>query len=206
MARRVLRSLSFPIMALALVFSWVFSFEGKANAASPTSSPVQDLKIDTLDGVKYSSDEHKKIAGIVIEKSNQGEKVLGFSTLQKYEAYQQQVKEFSPNTDVGIMSGTDYFYEHTSYDGYGKYVTLSSGTWTYATGVRWGSFWNDRISSLNVAPWSWVTLFQHNNYGGYYITFSNRTSYYFFNNLTSWRMANGTSWNDQVSSIQTGNY
>jgi hypothetical protein len=36
----------------------------------------------------------------VVEKTNQGERVLGFSTLQKYEAYHQQVKELSPNTDV----------------------------------------------------------------------------------------------------------
>jgi hypothetical protein len=114
MARKVLRSLSFPVMALALVFSLLFSFEGKANAASPTSSPVQDLKIDTVDGVKYSSDQYKKIAGIVVEKSNQGERVLGFSTPKKYEAYDQQFKAFSPNANVGIMVGTEYFYEHTN--------------------------------------------------------------------------------------------
>ncbi|MGM0876541.1 MAG: hypothetical protein ACQEWV_17680 [Bacillota bacterium] len=204
MARKVIRSLFFPVMALALVFSLAFSFEGKANAVSPTSSPVQDLKIDTVDGVKYSSDEHKKIAGIVVEKSNQGERILGFSTLQKYETYHQQVKELSPNTDVGIMSGTEYFYEHINRGG--RYVALSSGTWTYATGVRWGSFWNDRISSLSVAPWSWVTLYQHNNYGGYAISFRNASSYRYWWNLTSYKMPNGSSWNDQVSSIKTGNY
>ncbi|MFF2448291.1 hypothetical protein ACFVSW_14425 [Neobacillus sp. NPDC058068] len=83
---------------------------------------------------------------------------------------------------------------------------MASGTWTYATGVRWGSFGNERISSLSVAPWSWIKLYQHNNYGGYAITFSNRSSYRIFEQLTIYRMPNGKSWNDQVSYIKTGNY
>lgn len=173
MARKVIRSLSFPVMALALVFS-LFSFEGKTNAASPTSSPIQ-----------------------VVEKSNQGERILNFSTPQ-------QVKELSSKTDVSPMSGTEYFYEHINLGG--SYRTLSSGQWTYATGVRWGSFWNDRISSVSVAPWSWVALYQHNSYGGYYLVLRNYSSYRYYWNLTSYTMPNGTSWNDQVSSIQTGNY
>nr|WP_295972997.1 hypothetical protein [uncultured Bacillus sp.] len=207
MTRKVIRDLSFPLIALALVFSFVFSFAGKTHAANPTAvSPIDDLKIDTVDGVEYSSDEHKDIAWIIVEKNDQEERVLGFSTPQKFEAYQQQVQGPSFHTNATIKSGTDYFYEHTSNQNYGKYVTISSGTWVKATGVRWGSFWNDRISSLNVAPWSWVTLYQHNNYGGYAITFSNRSSYYLFSNLTSWRMSSGKSWNDQVSSIKSGNY
>jgi hypothetical protein len=197
MTRKMKRLLSFPVIALALVLSLVLSFDGQANAANPTSSPVQDLKIDTVDEVKYSPDKHQKIAGIVIEKSNQGERVLGFSTPQKYVAYHQQAKELSPNADVGILSGTEYFYEHTNRGG--RYVTLSSGTSTWATGVRWGDFWNDRISSLSVAPWSWVTLYEHNNYGGFSLSYRNATSYRYWWNLPSWA-------NDEVSSIRTGNY
>jgi hypothetical protein len=84
------------------------------------------------------------------------------------------------------MSGIDYFYEHTSYDGYGRYVALSSGTSTYSTGIRWGSFWNDRISAVSVAPWSWASLYQHHYYGGYRISFINQTSYRYLWNLTSY--------------------
>ncbi|MBP1082761.1 MULTISPECIES: hypothetical protein [Bacillus] len=189
--------LFFPALVLALVLSLVFSFEGQINAASPTSNSVQDLKIDTVDGVKYSPDEHKKIAGIVVEKTNQGERVLGFSTSQKYEAYHQQAKELSPNADVGILSGTDYFFEHANRGG--RFVRLSSGTNVWATGVRWGSFWNDRFSSLSVAPWSWVNLYEHNGYDNFMVGYRNLTSSHVWWNLPSYA-------NDETSSIRTGNY
>ncbi len=174
-------------------------------ASNQPSAPEQAFSIDTVDGEQYSPKKHKKIAGIVVEKNNQGVKVQGFSTLEKYNAYTQQ-ESFTKPIDRGTKSGIDYFYEHTSGQGYGNYRTLSSGQWSYNVGVRWGTSWNDRISSLSVAPWSWVTLFQHDYYGGYYITFKNYSSYRLFANLTSFKMPNGKTWNDQVTSIKTGNY
>ncbi|OIK16877.1 hypothetical protein BIV60_02370 [Bacillus sp. MUM 116] len=45
MLRKLIRVLPFPVMALALVFSLAFDFEGKANAASPTSSLVLSKQV-----------------------------------------------------------------------------------------------------------------------------------------------------------------
>src|SRR5690625_6341241 len=42
------------------------------------------------------------------------EKVLGFTTTQKYEAYHEKVTGLSSNTLEGVMANPTNFYEHTS--------------------------------------------------------------------------------------------
>lgn len=200
MKRKMIRNLSLTLIAVAGVFTFVFGFKGETNAASSTSNSIHELKIDTVDGVKYSPDKHKKIAGIVIEINDQGERILGFSTQQKFEAYHQQTKELSSNTPpVETMAGRNYFYEHTSNQGHGNSTWLDSGKSRSNLGTIG---WNDRISAVGVAPKSWVRLFKNVNYGGTWIQFSNQTgSRYDYTNLTSF-----SGWNDQTSSIQTGIY
>jgi len=85
---KMIRNLFLTLTAVAGVFTFVFGFKGETKAASSASSSIHKLKIDTVDGVKYSPDKHKQIVGIVIEINDQGERILGFSTQQKFEAYQ----------------------------------------------------------------------------------------------------------------------
>jgi len=61
MKRKMIRNLSLALIALVGFFSLVFSFEGRTNAASLTSNPDQDLKVDTVDGIKYTPGKHKKL-------------------------------------------------------------------------------------------------------------------------------------------------
>ncbi len=202
MIKKSLRNVCFFV--LVLVCTFVLSFEG-ANAAHSAADVLQE--IDTVDGQKYSPDKHKNLAGIVVEVHDQGERVLGFSTPQKLEAYHQQVIERSANETIELMATKrHYFYEHTSNHNYGNSIALDSGKSLPYVGYPYGSYWNDRISAVGVAANAWVRLYQHANYRGYSVTIRNTGVRQYFTNLTSWRMPNGQTWNDQTSSIQTGNY
>lgn len=176
----------------------------EVNAASSSFIPVKHLKIDTVDGEKYSPQKHKVIAGIVIYRNSiNGNKVLAFSTFNKYRAYHEK-KLSTKSVKSMIYSSNTYFYEHASFDsrGLGNWAYLPVG---YSTSYV-GDNWNDKISSVNIYPWTWVSFYQHWNYEGYYFTFINNADGYWFNNLTDYWMPDGTSWNDQASSIATGWY
>jgi hypothetical protein len=171
--------------------------------ASPLPSLAKNLKFDTVDGQKYSPQKHKKIAAVVkYRNAVNGNHVLAFSSMKKYNDYQKS--NFSTQISKKKSSAArTYFYEHASFDSRGL------GSWT-SLGVR-GSFyyvgdnWNDKISSVDIYPSSWVTFYQHWHYEGYYLTLvNNGNTYYWFQNLTNYKMPNGTNWNDQVSSIRTG--
>ena len=193
-------NLSFVVLGLVIVFFFVFSFESEANAAKSTSNSIQGLKIDTVDGVKYSPDKHKKVAGIVVKATDQGEKVFGFSTPQKYEAYHQKVTERLSNTSKGIMTNPTYFYEHTSNHGYGNSISAYPGTKVSSL----SGLWDNRVSTVSVAPGSWVRIYQNRYYGGHSLTLLGHESKYYTTNLSTWAMSDWTSWNDQTSSYQTG--
>lgn len=185
---------------LIITFILAFSFGLNITEASATSLD-KNLKIDTVDGEIYSPHKHQKIAAIVLYRNAvNGHHVLGFSTVEKYKAYQKQ--NFANINTHASAVGSNYFYEHTSFDsrGLGAYITLSVGSGYYYV----GDSWNDRISSLHVYPSSHVTLYQHWHYEGYYLTLVNNGGDYWFQNLTNYKMPNGTSWNDQVSSITSG--
>lgn len=198
MKRKMIRNLSLALIALVGFFSLVFSFEGRTNAASLTSNPDQDLKVDTVDGIKYAPDKHKKIVGMVVEATNQGEKVHSFSTPEKYEAYHQKVTEGLSSQSIGIMARPTYLYEHTSGHGYGRSLIAYPGTQVTSLSTAW----DNRISAVSVAPGSWIRLYQNRYYGGRYLTLVGYPNKYFTTNLTSWGMSGTTSWNDQVSSYR----
>src|SRR5690625_7803929 len=132
-------------MTCALSIFFVFSFKSETNASKSTSNSIQILKIDTVDGEKYSPDKHKKIAGIVVEPTDQGEKVLGFTTTQKYEAYHEKVTGLSSNTLEGVMANPTYFYEHTSNHGYGNSISAYPGTKVSSL----SGLWDNRISAVS---------------------------------------------------------
>lgn len=197
---KMIRNLFLTLTAVAGVFTFVFGFKGETKAASSASSSIHKLKIDTVDGVKYSPDKHKQIVGIVIEINDQGERILGFSTQQKFEAYHQKTKKLLSNntSPVDSLAKYNYFYEHTSNKGYGNFIQLESGK----SNSSLSTGWNDRISAVGVAPESWVRLFKDSNYRGTWIQINNTAlSGYKYKNLTDF-----SGWNDQTSSIQTGNY
>lgn len=184
-----------PIMIITFILA--FSFGLNMTEASVVSLD-KSLKMDTVDGETYSPSKHTKIAAIILYRNAvNGHHVLGFSTVEKYKAYQKQ--NFATISAYASSSGTNYFYEHTSFDnrGLGAYITLSVGSSYYYV----GDSWNDRISSLHIYPSSNVTLYQHWHYEGYYLTLVNNGGDYWFQNLTNYKMPNGTNWNDQVSSI-----
>jgi hypothetical protein len=177
----------------------MFSF-GLPMTTSATSLD-KNIKIDTVDGETYSPQKHTKIAAVVLYRNAvNGHHVLGFSTVEKYKTH---LKQYSAaNKASAAATGTNYFYEHTSYDsrGLGAYITLSVGNSYYYVGDNW----NDRISSLHIYPSSYVTLYQHWHYEGYYLTLVNNGGNYWFQNVTNYKMPNGTNWNDQTSSIISG--
>lgn len=188
------------LFSLICIFALMVSFSVGMTAShamdKPASSLGKNMKIDTVDGKAYSPKIHKKIVAFIIYRNAvNGHHILGFSSIEKYKAYQKQ----------HIRSkavGTNYFYEHASFDsrGLGAYITLSVGNSYYYV----GDSWNDRISSLHIYPSSYVTLYQHWHYQGYYLTLINNGGNYWFQNLTDYNMPNGTNWNDQVSSITSG--
>ncbi|WP_028778937.1 hypothetical protein [Shimazuella kribbensis] len=189
-----------PIFAFVLFFALTLGLLTQQASASPVT-PFSNLKIATVDGQTYNPAKHKNIvAFIVYRNAVNGKQVLGFSTFQKYQAYKQQ--HLKPNTNVVKAAASSYFYEHTSFDsrGLGAYISLPVGSNYYYV----GDSWNDRISSVDVYPSSSVTFYQHWHYEGYYLTLVNNGSNYWFRNLTSYNMPNGTNWNDQTSSITSG--
>lgn len=202
MIRKMLRHLSLGFITLVGVFTFIFSFEGETNAAHLTLNSIDDLKIDTVDGETYSPDKHQNIAGIVVKMTDQGERILGFSSLEKYEDYQQQMeKRVSIASISTTASKRSWFYEHTSNHNHGSGLPLYPGeSITFNSGYYYS--WNDRISAVGIAPNSWVRLYRDVNYRGPWISFENHSySQYKYVNLTSF-----AGWNDQTSSITTGKY
>jgi hypothetical protein len=193
MTRKFLVQLS-PIMIFVFMLAACFGFVTNEAGASPAPSV---MKIDTVDGQVYSPTIHKKIVAFIIYRNAvNGNQVLGFSTIEKYKAHQQQNLS-QPN--IQTADARNYFYEHTSFDnrGLGAYISLAVGNNYYYV----GDSWNDRISSFDLYPSSSITLYQHWHYEGHYITFVNNGNNYWFQNLTNYEMPDGTNWNDQVSSI-----
>jgi hypothetical protein len=190
-----------PMIVFAFILSMSFGIITSEAMTGSIASQQQTLKIDTVDGETYSPQSHKKIVALIVYRNAvNGNHVLGFSTVEKYRAYQ---KQNLAKINIHLSTaGTNYFYEHASFDsrGLGAYITLSVGSSYYYV----GNSWNDRISSLHIYPSSYVTLYQHWHYEGYYLTLVNNGGNYWFQNLTSYKMPNGTNWNDQVSSIRSG--
>lgn len=201
MGIKIKHSFLFVLVGIVMVFSLFFNFESKTKAFNLTSNSNHNLKIDTVDGVKYSPNNHKEIAGIVVEATEQGEKVAGFSNLQKYEEYHQKVTERPSDTPKSTMANPIYFYEHTSNHGHGKSIFAYPGTSVSSLSVSW----DNRISAVSVAPSSWVKIYKNHYYSGYALTLIGYESKYYTTNLNTWAMPDGTSWNDQISSYQTGN-
>ena len=77
-------------------------------------------------------------------------------------------------------------------DGMGISFTLPSGTTDLA---NVGEVWNDKISSVLVAPWSIVHLYEDADYGGQHIELANRSD-----NARLFNM--DTNFNDKATSIQ----
>jgi hypothetical protein len=185
---------------IAFVFILALSFNMPTTNASASTLP-QNLKIDSVDGQTYNAQKHKKIVAFIIYRNAvQGEHILGFSTLEKYNAYKQQ-NLATQNADAKAAAYT-YFYEHTSFDnrGLGASIRLQVGYNFYYVGDNW----NDRISSTNIHPSSSITIYQHWHYEGYHYTFVNNGGNYWFRNFTDYKMPNGHSWNDQISSVKSG--
>ncbi|MCH5584636.1 hypothetical protein MK805_06590 [Shimazuella sp. AN120528] len=186
-----------PMIVFAFILSLSFGMITTQAMANPVSNANKTLKVDTVDGKTYSPQSHKKIAAIILFRNAvNGHHVFGFSTVEKYRAFQKQY--LKPQN----AAGTNYFYENASFDsrGLGSYITLSVGSSYYYV----GNSWNDRISSTHIYPSSYVTFYQDWHYQGYYLTLANNGGDYWFQNLTDYNMPNGTNWNDQVSSITSG--
>ena len=83
------------------------------------------------------------------------------------------------------------FYEHIN--GTGDFFSLPSG---YEV-AHLGGYWNDKISSIRVAPKTLIIVFQHRDFKGSSATFDNPYDSYWLVNLLE------GNWNDQVSSIKT---
>jgi len=92
---------------------------------------------------------------------------------------------------VGTASAQDYedetaceMYEHVSFRG--RVLPMASGQ---SVSFRNGQFWNDRVSSVRVAPGCSLVVYQHTRMRG--------ASQEFFRNVRSVR-----GWNDQISSAE----
>lgn len=138
--------------------------------------------------------QDSKVVGTVVKPTSSGRYLLyGFTDLHKFHQYlNSNQKATAKNRRVSS------FYEHINMQGaqFNVYV----GTNVAYVGDRW----NDRISSINPAcDGSWTVVYQHANYKGDALAIqnTNNTCQYYFN-LTQFRMSNGQSWNDQISSIR----
>ncbi|EJQ86855.1 hypothetical protein IGW_05330 [Bacillus cereus ISP3191] len=98
---------------------------------------------------------------------------------------------YSYTNDVNFRAPVNTFYEHIN--GGGHYYTLLSGEEQDYV----GNWWNDRISSIRIAPRTLVIIFQHRGFKGVSATFENPYDSYWLVNLLE------GNWNDKVSSIKT---
>ncbi|MDM5215063.1 beta/gamma crystallin domain-containing protein [Peribacillus sp. NJ4] len=99
---------------------------------------------------------------------------------------------YSPNSDdLNLRAPVNTFYEHIN--GGGHYYTLLSGE----SEEYVGDWWNDRLSSIRVAPRTLIIIFQHRGFRGSSATFENPYDSHWLVNLLD------GGWNDQVSSIKT---
>lgn len=193
------KGLLFAIPIFIFVFMFSFGFGMLAPTASAESFHKTPLKIDSIDGFKYSPElKPNFVAFVIYRNSVKGNQVLGFTSLHKYKLY---LKSHCSKGKESDDSDNDYFYENTSFDsnGLGNWFSLTVGNSSYYV----GDYWNDKISSVDIFPNSHVTFYQDWHYQGYYLTLINNGGGYWFQNLTDYNMPNGTNWNDQVSSIQT---
>ncbi|MGM0951322.1 MAG: hypothetical protein ACQEWT_21305 [Bacillota bacterium] len=171
--KKVLKNLTVASLALGIGLSFGSSQAGATSQPSDSvkSLKVSDLKIETVDGQKYSPEKHKKIAGIVVEDFNKGEKVSGFSTKQKFEAYSNQAKS-NLKSNKSVLPGVqatdrDYFYDVDTSDSFSKSIGWSSNDL--------GS-WNDRISKIKIGGYSWIILYYYTDFRNMMVMFSRNAS------------------------------
>ncbi|MFY0599156.1 MAG: RICIN domain-containing protein [Cyclobacteriaceae bacterium] len=88
-----------------------------------------------------------------------------------------------------------WVYQHCNNAGYS--VALNEGSYNLSQLIACGVN-NDDISSLTLAPGYKITLYQHGSFGGYFHTFTSNDAC--LSNNTESR-ANGSSWNDDISSV-----
>lgn len=96
------------------------------------------------------------------------------------------------NDQLNINQSVNSFFEHINATG----SSFRMNTREYMEYV--GDVWNDKISSVRVAPKTIVILYEHRGFQGYRLPLINRSNSPALFNLTGFR-----DWNDRVSSIKT---
>jgi hypothetical protein len=155
--------------------------------------------IDMIDGepIDFEKDANKQIvAWVVYFEAVDGKKVLGFTSLEKAQQYEEKyVKQPQSSQD-----GETTFYENISFDPNrlgDKYIVK------IGTNLPQLELWNDEISSINIHPRSSVRVYEHSNFAGSYITFINNSDKYWFIDLRMYDINSNVEWHDNISSIKT---
>lgn len=179
-------------MFVLAVFSLIFTTHTGLAAPDPLS---HFAKIDGKQTVSGKNDA--KVVAIVVkkEKDASGKNILyGFTSLHQFHQYLNENKV----TTAAKARNASRFFEH---------INMKGAAFDVRVGTRInyvGNSWNDQISSIHPAcTGSWTVVYQHRDFRGEALAIenSNNSCRYYFN-LTNYRLSNGQSWNDQVSSIR----
>lgn len=159
-------------------------------------------KIDTMDGMSYTSD--KEIIALLVYRCRPlyRELVNGFSTVEKAQEYEPSVY----TQDQVKSSDKVIFYENTSNDsdGIGSLFSVTVGSNLNLSGQKFADEVpvDHNISAIDIPPRVLVHLYTDRNFTGQQITFVNNRSTNWHIDLTDYAFANYFDWNDKTSSIK----
>lgn len=188
--KRLFKRLGLTVFMLCIC-SFIFTAE------VGLAAPHQKSRFAKIDGkLTANALQDSRVVGVVVkkEKNQSGQNILyGFTNMQQFHQYLgNQPTAAAKNRSISN------FYQHI--DMKGARFDVRVGTRVYYVGDRW----NDQISSVNPAcTGRWTVMYQHRDFRGEGLAIenSNNSCRYYFN-LTNYRMSNGQSWNDQVSSMR----
>lgn len=154
------------------------SFKGRSNIA-------WGINTNNITDINSISDLNKRIYNFILNDSN--------------ETKQSKKYFFSrDNTDFDII-----LYTHVDFEG-NKLKLFNNNSYTYdinLTDYNDGSTWNDRISSLDIAPFTKVTLYEHINNRGKSVKHINDTADIMKININNMRLQNDTLSSVRIESL-----